>query len=263
LLLRAQNDCQEFRLVDSVVFVQIHEFEALVHVAIREELAAAFDDLLQRQPGLFARELAALVSVQFDEDLSDEGNVFVVLELVGHLHDEQPVEAAHQLEFVEGVQHLVIQLVRRKQLGVFDPGVGECVLRTVAALRVALQQFAQQVAAGRAGRLEQLGVGPFELASGEDVILVAEGQAGGHHYLEHHAQTPEVDLLVLLFFEHHLRSHLLLGPHHLVEELVFDPVARAEVGQLDVGDILAGLNQDVLGFDVAVDDAEVVQLDQA
>ena len=72
-------------------------------------------------------------------------------------------------------------------------------------------------------------------------------------YLVHqHAQAPHVDLLAVAPVAHDLGAHVLVGPADgLLPLLLLQPARPPEVAKLDVE---VGVENDVLGFDVAVDD---------
>ncbi len=123
----------------------------------------------------------------------------------------------------------------------------------------AVQHGAQR---GRHLRAAQLHVGDVlahVLHRHRDLVLAAERDLAGEHLVEHDAQRVDVGLAVDLVAERLLGRDVVGGAQHAAvrgQALVDEHARDAEVGHL--GRPL-GVDQDVLGLDVAVDDAAVVR----
>lgn len=96
----------------------------------------------------------------------------------------------------------------------------------------------------------------------EDLLhrVPVERRHPGHHDVQDHPDAPHVHLVVVLPPQQHLRRDVVRRPHHALRRrglpLAAEPDRRPEVGELQAA--AAGVEQDVLGLDVAVHDPEAV-----
>jgi hypothetical protein len=149
-----------------------------------------------------------------------------------------------------------LRLVGREEL---VPGVVSDLLDLESGVRVSVEDVLQEVPGFDAHVRGDGVVALHDLLVEQLGVRVVEGQVPAEHRVEDHACGPDV----------HAEPHVLLPRYHLrcrvarraagrLEQLVaFVEVAQAEVDDLDV---LVLVQQQVLGLEVSVDDAELVDV---
>lgn len=92
---------------------------------------------------------------------------------------------------------------------------------------------------------------------GREVEDVAEGSVAAEELVREDAETPHIDFLVVALLEDHLGSEVLgSAAHGLAQDFVLE-VGRAEVCELES----IAEAEDVLGFDVTMDDGRLARVE--
>lgn len=262
VVLTVHAGCDEFGVVNDAIVVRVNYLHGLLNVSYgKVDLGHALDTLEQ----LLVTELAVTVLIDLGEGSAEVRDL-----RLGYARSDvcqsrlsQPRVVHVRLDVADHLRVQLDEIILLISLEL-DPGVVESFLSRQSNVGRSIQQLGNQIFGVVADRLPHLGLHAVlavqHIVDDIFVLLATKWRLAAQHNEHDDAHGPDVALRRITALEH-LGRNIVRSTVGLVHDLVRnDALGEAEIDELNVRFVALLVQQEVLGLDITVANAILVQV---